>query len=715
MLSVKGLHIQFGNKVVIEQGDLVIQNGRLCLIQSPSGTGKSSIFELLSLNKLDLAESFQIDDQNIKASDEKAINELKLHDVAFVNQKAELLEHMSVKEQLAFSCKLNQNSSRKMNEIIKKLRLTKLKNKKVKKLSGGERQRVALASAFLKDARLLILDEPTAMQDDKNKKTIVSLIDEAVQQGKMVVVATHEHGYFHDYDEYTIDNKKLKVIQLKKANIEKEETNTRKAGQLSSIKSFLSKCYLVNFPVINTVYLLVFSISIALVIGMLSLGQGNVKEQTLNISDIYQTELFVTNPLPESPIGLDSERNLAISSDVIEKIKEVDHVLSVEPYLYLLSNPVYYVLTEDGVDSVRPSSHLIEAIQDNRVIAETSFEEIYSTQNVFGVEPYYAHQRLEDRCDEVNDAEGVYISRELADYLNIDNISGVSLHFQIGIYIGESPSAVLDENGNQTRLSRSGISVLTDLTYPIKGVLNENIVGNYGLMNQSDIYLSAQEIEKMQIEYQQKNQELLDVMSTEPAEYVTMNTTYPLMMCMKQGWQASAYVVNIDSPEAVDDVVRSITAIDSNLNATVTKAFANNGLEISQDAANTVKQTVYMYSVLIVLALLMGLTIMNYLMVRMRKKDLYYLQQNGLSDQDLTSIHSREYLWKFVISIPVTILFTYLIMRYLKSYVSYPISFGEDLIFLSVILYLIVFILTYCLYRLMFSKTRRSLFKKRKT
>ena len=119
MLSVKGLHIQFGNKVVIEQGDLVIQNGRLCLIQSPSGTGKSSIFELLSLNKLDLAESFQIDDQNIKASDEKAINELKLHDVAFVNQKAELLEHMSVKEQLAFSCKLNQNSSRKMNEIIK--------------------------------------------------------------------------------------------------------------------------------------------------------------------------------------------------------------------------------------------------------------------------------------------------------------------------------------------------------------------------------------------------------------------------------------------------------------------------------------------------------------------------------------------------------------------------------------------------------------------
>ncbi len=76
----------------------MIQNGRLCPIQSPSGTGKSSIFELLSLNELDLAESFQMDDQNIKACDEKAINELKLHDVALVNQKAELLEHMSVKE-----------------------------------------------------------------------------------------------------------------------------------------------------------------------------------------------------------------------------------------------------------------------------------------------------------------------------------------------------------------------------------------------------------------------------------------------------------------------------------------------------------------------------------------------------------------------------------------------------------------------------------------
>ena len=325
-----------------------------------------------------------------------------------------------------------------MNEIIKKLRLTKFKNKKVKKLSGGERQRVALASAFLKDARLLILDEPIAMQDDKNKKTIVSLIDEAVQQGKMVVVATHEHGYFHDYDEYTIDNKKLKVVQLKKATPTKEQDI--RPGQLKRIQSYLAKRYLYHFKFVNGLSILVSSLCVALVIGMLTLGQGNIEEQKLNVRDIYQTELQVANLYEGSYTNLDNDSNMAIDEEMVDQFKNVDHVLSVEPFLYLKNIHHFSKLNSDGSsDSERNDALLVEIVDGDTVVGSGTFDDYYQMifdqyeldvgEQIFlySVAPVYSHQLYDDRCSQLNEDGVIYISQGLADHLNLTDLNSQSL------------------------------------------------------------------------------------------------------------------------------------------------------------------------------------------------------------------------------------------------------------------------------------------------
>lgn len=701
MLSVKGLHIQFDNKVVIEQGDLVIQNGRLCLIQSPSGTGKSSIFELLSLNKLDLAESFQIDDQNIKASDEKAINELKLHVVAFVNQKAELLEHMSVKEQLEFSCKLNQNSSRKMNEIIKKLRLTKLKNKKVKKLSGGERQRVALASAFLKDARLLILDEPTAMQDEKNKKTIVSLIDEAVQQGKMVVVATHEHGYFHDYDEYTIDNKKLKVVQLKKATPTKEQDI--RPGQLKRIQSYLAKRYLYHFKFVNGLSILVSSLCVALVIGMLTLGQGNIEEQKLNVRDIYQTELLVANSYEDSYTNLDNDSNMAIDEEMVDQLKNVDHVLSVEPFLYLKNIHHFSKLNSDGSSgSERNDALPVEIVDGDTVVGSGTFDDYYQMifdqyeldvgEQIFlySVAPVYSHQRYDDRCSQLNEDGVIYISQGLADYLNLTDLNSQSLKFEMGVFIGEEPAIT----GEQVK-TRSPIIVHGYFEYPIRGILTENIVGDYGAYNtdEVDVFLPIEEIIAIQEKYRKDNMPLLEVMMNTPSN-IGGPWEESTMECMNPVWDASAYVLTVDSVDAIDEVTREITSIDPNLNVTVTKAYNSSGFNVNEDPLASTKRTTYLYSVLALVILVIGLVMIQFFTLRVRQKDICYLRQNGLNEATCKSIFWKEFGWKLLIGIIVMYLLTYGVNGYLNSLAPYTVRLSSDMILLAGLFYLVAICLS---------------------
>lgn len=701
MLAAKGLHIQFDNKVVIEQGDLVIQNGRLCLIQSPSGTGKSSIFELLSLNKLDLAESFQIDDQNIKASDEKAINELKLQDVAFVNQKAELLEHMSVKEQLAFSCKLNQNSSRKMNEIIKKLRLTKLKNKKVKKLSGGERQRVALASAFLKDARLLILDEPTAMQDDKNKKTIVSLIDEAVQQGKMVVVATHEHGYFHDYDEYTIDNKKLKVVQLKKATPTKEQDI--RPGQLKRIQSYLAKRYLYHFKFVNGLSILVSSLCVALVIGMLTLGQGNIEEQKLNVRDIYQTELLVANSYEGSYTNLDNDSNMAIDEEMVDQLKNVDHVLSVEPFLYLKNIHHFSKLNSDGSSGSERNDVLpVEIVDGDTVVDSGTFDDYYQMifdqyeldvgEQIFlySVAPVYSHQLYDDRCSQLNEDGVIYISQGLADHLNLTDLNSQSLKFEMGVFIWEEPAIT----GEKVK-TRSPIIVHGYFEYPIRGILTENIVGDYGAYNtdEVDVFLPIEEIIAIQEKYRKDNMPLLEVMMNTPSN-IGGPWEESTMECMNPVWDASVYVLTVDSVDAIDEVTREITSIDPNLNVTVTKAYNSSGFNVNEDPLASTKRTTYLYSVLALVILVIGLVMIQFFTLRVRQKDICYLRQNGLNEATCKSIFWKEFGWKLLIGIIVMYLLTYGVNGYLNSLAPYTVRLSSDMILLAGLFYLVAICLS---------------------
>ncbi|MEG0394367.1 MAG: ATP-binding cassette domain-containing protein, partial [Anaerorhabdus sp.] len=94
--------------------------------------------------------------------------------------------------------------------------LVNITRRKIYELSGGEQQRVALVKAYLKDTDIIFADEPTASLDDANMKIVMNMLKEFSNEGKTVVIVTHNKEV-RNYCEYKIDLSALnKVIESDK-------------------------------------------------------------------------------------------------------------------------------------------------------------------------------------------------------------------------------------------------------------------------------------------------------------------------------------------------------------------------------------------------------------------------------------------------------------------------------------------------------------------
>jgi len=191
IIELRNVSKRFGEYQALHATNLTIRNGEFITILGPSGCGKTSILRLIS--GLDTPDTGRI---YINGRDVTDLPPEARH-LNMVFQSYALFPHMTVFENVAFGlrCKKVQQAEiiRRVNEILKIVKLDQLAERKPHQLSGGQQQRVAIARAVVNEPIVLLLDEPlSALDYNLRKKMQIELKQLQQRLGITFIFVTHD-------------------------------------------------------------------------------------------------------------------------------------------------------------------------------------------------------------------------------------------------------------------------------------------------------------------------------------------------------------------------------------------------------------------------------------------------------------------------------------------------------------------------------------------
>lgn len=201
MLQLKNIRKSYrmGNNVlqVLKGIDMHIRKGEMVSIMGSSGSGKSTMLNIIGI--LDNADSgeYWLDGQLIKGLTETRAAQLRSKYLGFVFQSFNLIAFKNAMENVALPLYYQGVSHRKRNEMA----LEMLANVGLKdwahhmpnEMSGGQKQRVAIARALIADPKVILADEPTGALDSTTSVEVMDLLKKVnAELGMTLVIVTHE-------------------------------------------------------------------------------------------------------------------------------------------------------------------------------------------------------------------------------------------------------------------------------------------------------------------------------------------------------------------------------------------------------------------------------------------------------------------------------------------------------------------------------------------
>ena len=173
-----------------------IKDGEMVAIIGKSGAGKSTLLHILACIDNYQDGEYIIDETIVKKLSERKYAQIRNEKIGMVMQDFALVEDFSAIENvmipLSFSKKKIKNKKQKALEALKAVGIEELAKKPCNKLSGGQKQRVAIARAIANEPSMILADEPTGALDTKTSAEIMELFKNLNQQGRTVVIVTHD-------------------------------------------------------------------------------------------------------------------------------------------------------------------------------------------------------------------------------------------------------------------------------------------------------------------------------------------------------------------------------------------------------------------------------------------------------------------------------------------------------------------------------------------
>jgi ribose transport system ATP-binding protein len=195
-ISMKNIHKAFGSNKVLEGVDIEIQHGEVHALMGENGAGKSTLMNILTgLHKKDQG-TITIDGKEMTFDNPKQAEEFG---IAFIHQELNVWPEMTVLENLFINkepvTKFGLINTRKMkavaNEQFEKLNISIPLTKEAEQCSVGQQQMIEIAKALMTDAKVIIMDEPTAALTDREIDTLFTVIRSLKKAGVSIVYISH--------------------------------------------------------------------------------------------------------------------------------------------------------------------------------------------------------------------------------------------------------------------------------------------------------------------------------------------------------------------------------------------------------------------------------------------------------------------------------------------------------------------------------------------
>jgi len=181
----------------LDEVDLSIKEGEFVAIMGRSGSGKSTMLNILGCMDKPSSGQYWLAGQDVSVLDDDELSKIRNEYIGFVFQGFHLLPRLSALENVLVplrfaSAEKQQNGVERAKELLKKVGLGDRIHHQSNEMSGGQIQRVAIARSLINNPAVLLADEPTGNLDSAISQQIIDLLIDLNKQGQTIVMVTHE-------------------------------------------------------------------------------------------------------------------------------------------------------------------------------------------------------------------------------------------------------------------------------------------------------------------------------------------------------------------------------------------------------------------------------------------------------------------------------------------------------------------------------------------
>lgn len=617
MFEIRNLSLSFAGRRLLEPTDLIFERGKVYTIYGKSGVGKSSLLNKIGLlSATDPSVSYFFDGKEIDIENKKSVSVFIAEEVAFVFQGRNLINDLTVFENLRLALNFYDLSpdeiESKIDTVLADLQISSLKHAYPEDLSGGEEQRVAIARALVTGKTLILADEPTSSLDKENREKVSALlIDLAHKYHKIVLIVSHDEAmiaigdvqlHFKDHKlvgNCLILNSDEGIKDSKKWSSCLSSSHT-KLSVLKHRRPFLPR-------------LLAFFISLVVAIAVTSINFQSLFADKYHqlVNNSLENGFLVINDSLHLQTTKVLDDFLSFDKEEITSISTSQNIQTVKPYMEFLSLGMTF-------DNSKDYSQLQKNFQPTLTIDGQT----RSLTRNFSIQPLYqtnTTQRQIEYFDRSNE-KGIYLSEQFISDEKLPNIvSGttVTLTFYIPISLYESS---IEKEGNILK-GDGDLFVKVDKTYPVLGIVKKSYPFEYSPYGNT-LFMNIAEMEELQNEAIQQHP----------------MTKMALDGFSLKSWMPSAIHVLLKDSGAIPEELSRIRATSSQI--TILSSYEN--YEEFNKGLTYIRQFLMLLSLVLLILVIAVLSFVFFLLNRPRRFEVGILKSLGYSTQNIVWLFLKE-------------------------------------------------------------------------